>query len=327
MSDNPYQMYIYVGPNRPAMPPGVTLVDVTPAQPGTAAALHAVEAAGLTASDMRTRTLFVADPGLDPSQAVVSYAAVCGFAGRFIDFTLLDTVTDVRRLSLPLLEAADAGKADPRAEVVQFGAPHPDPRALNVDDADELTPETLSAVRSARRAVVHIAGLDGSRALELFVVAAALRARQSGDRYPVLLGGDEQLDLDLDDPESELGVNLDSLRRAAADLRRSRRTDDRATIVDRAEPTARARQLIEAAAAPVDAVLARLGSHQDPETGFWRCPRPERHRNGDANPSSRLFENSLRCFRCDPEPMDPLRLVMDTRQLSPDEAAGWILTG
>lgn len=325
MSENQYQMYIYVGPNRPVMPAGITVIDATPASSGPDAALRAVEAAGLTASDMRTRTLFVADPSLDPAEIMVSYAAVCGFAGRFLDFTLLETVTDVRRLSMPLIEAVDAGKAEPRAEVVQFGATHPDPRAINIDHTAELTPEILSTVRSARHAVVHVDGLNGTQALELFVITSALRARHTGDRYPLLLAGDEQLDLD--NAETAVGVNLDTLRRAAADLRRARRTDDRAALVDKLEPSARSQRLLDAAATPIEMALLRLGSHQDTETGFWRCSRPERHRNGDANPSSRLFENAVRCFRCDTEPVDPLRLVMDTRNATPDEAAEWILAG
>jgi hypothetical protein len=63
-----------------------------------------------------------------------------------------------------------------------------------------------------------------------------------------------------------------------------------------------------------------------PDGVLWHCPRPDRHRNGDANASMRVDEQGARCFRCDPEKIDSLRLVADVRGISFDEAADWILS-
>jgi len=36
-------------------------------------------------------------------------------------------------------------------------------------------------------------------------------------------------------------------------------------------------------------------------------------------------DQTARCFRCDSERVGPLRLTIDTRGLSPDEAARWLI--
>lgn len=309
--DGGYQLYLYVSDDALPAVSDASLVNLTPKGADADSVLAAISAAGLTAADLRTRTLFIAGAG-PVERAVSVYAAVCGFAGRHLDVSDLEAVTDVRSIHDPLLFPADT----PRPESV------PESLLFSADDVlAGLDPAVLPLVHFARR-VVLTASVSVSTTLEALVMVAALRRRGQVEKLPFLLPAGSPL------PEGDLDaglIDLDALRRAGAQLRRDRRIDDRATVVERLEPTARALRLVEAAALPLEEVLTRLGSIRDESSGFYRCPRPERHRNGDATPSARLAEHGFRCFRCDAEQVDALRLVMDVKGLGPDAAAEWLL--
>jgi hypothetical protein len=166
--------------------------------------------------------------------------------------------------------------------------------------------------------------------LEVLAVFSAVRAKSESDRFPSLVRlADAPLGMGFTPPLAELlerSIDLDLLRREGARVRRGRRIDDRDSVVDTLPVDDRRLRLLTAAALPVEGVLRRLGSQENPETGFWRCPRPDRHRNGDANPSSKVSEGLFRCFKCDAEYVDALRLVMDVHRCAPDDAADWLLS-
>jgi hypothetical protein len=319
MADTPYQMYLYVGPGAPKGPAGVTVVDLTPAAATPEAALAALSASGLTAADMRTRVLYVVDPGT-PDLAVIMYAALCGFTGRRLDFTDMSVVVDARSLHTQALEAPDSGKPEELPEFVQVGAAHPDTDVRAYPTLDTVSVDDVVAIRYARRARISLADRGASEALTLLTVLGGLRVRTGSDRFPFLAPADAVVDA-----ENPAGIDLDAVRRAAGEARRSNRIDVRDAVVDAAPLTVRQERLVAAAGTPVEDVLTRLGSYQDPDTGFWRCPRPDRHKNGDANPSTRVNDGLVRCFRCDTEPADSLTLAIDCLQASPDEAATWLL--
>lgn len=306
-----YQLYLYVSDESLPAVSDASLANLTPGGVDADAVLGAITAAGLTAADLRTRTLFIAGTG-PVERAAAVYAAVCGFAGRHLDVSDLDEVTDVRSIHEPLLFPPDT----PRPESV------PESMLFSADDVvNGLDPASLPLVHFAKK-VVLAASVSVSATLEAVVMVAALRRRGPLEKFPLLLPANTPL------PEGDLEgglVDLDALRRAGAQLRRDRRIDDRATVVERLEPSARTSRLARAAALPLEDVLTRLGSVRDDATGFYRCPRPERHRNGDATPSARLAEHGFRCFRCDAEQVDALRLVMDVKGFAPDSAAEWLL--
>jgi hypothetical protein len=306
-----YHLYLYVSDEALPAVSDASVVNLTPKSSDADAVLAAIAAAGLTAADLRTRTLFIAGPG-PVERAAAVYAAVAGFAGRHLDVSDLDVVTDVRSIQDPLLFPADS----PRPESV------PESMLFSADDVVEgLDAASLPLVHFAKKVVLN-ASVSISTTLEALVMVAALRRRGPVEKFPHLLPNGTPL------PAGDLDtglVDLDGLRRAGAQLRRDRRIDDRATVVERLAPSARAVRLAAAAALSLEEVLTRLGSVRDDATGFYRCPRPERHRNGDATPSARLAEHGFRCFRCDAEQVDALRLVMDVRGLAPDAAADWLL--
>ena len=121
-------------------------------------------------------------------------------------------------------------------------------------------------------------------------------------------------------------LDLEAIRKEGGKIRRSSRTDDRTELMSPVDLTMRQRVLMEAAEVNVEETLVKLHSHRNEDTGLWRCSRPQNHRNGDANPSSHVDDNKVRCYKCDLEPLDPLRLVMETLNISPDDAATWLLS-
>jgi hypothetical protein len=278
------------------------------------AGLAAIVTAGLTAADLRTRTLFIAGPG-PVEAALVVYAALCGFASRKLDVSDLREVLEARSLDATL---GDIPALDDAPEHVLVGP------ATAFDGRTALAVHDAATIASSRKAFFQAGTATTMEALESFVAISAIRRRKNAERFPYLV-----LDPAFDPTAADLAascVDLDDVRRRAAQLRRDRRIDDRGSLVDPLEPTDRQRRLLEASALPLGPVLVRLGSHEDPSTGFWRCPRPERHRNGDANPSAKIHDDGFRCFRCDLEQVDALRLTMDTKGLGPDAAADWLLS-
>lgn len=317
-SKSPYLLYIYVGDGNPKLPGAISVVNITPSASTLEDTLSTLAAAALTAADLRTRTLFVAGPG-SVERAVLVYAALCGFAGRHLDFTDMLSVTDARAMHDSMLEVVDTGKPlvpDERLVIVVGDS---------FDIAAELPIDEFMKIRYTRQ-VLFVANQRSVReSLESLVTCNGIRARGTSERFPVMLPAHVHAEFDLGQEVLPVEcVDLEVLRKQAAQLRRDRRIDDRGEIVAAEEVGSRCQKLIDASVVDPALILVRLGSVFNEETGFWRCPRPERHRNGDANPSARVQDNTFRCFRCDLEHIDSLRLVMDTKGLCPDDAADWI---
>lgn len=339
----PYQVCLYVGPEAPTLQ-DVRVVDLTPETPTPEAVLDRLRASDLTPADLRARVLFVADGTTVEHRdaALLVYSALLGFAKRRLDaafgveseaLVLADFDATVRRLP-------DAGKPADVLQVVQVGGP--ERSDLDRVDLADLSPATLTAVRYARR-VRFVPAPALAVALPQLVALAAMRARGDNDKLPFLVHGDEPAPTE-DTAADVVGICLNTLRRDAEDVRRSLRSDNREALAEKAELTGRQRRLLTASALPIEEVLVRLGARSkmidvvpkvgdDGELGptqieVWHCPRPDRHRNGDATPSARITRGGkFQCFgmACDKERVDALRLVMDVQSVSADEAADWLL--
>jgi hypothetical protein len=301
-----YEVVLYHGSQQPELDGVSAVIKVDADEPGKV--ISALAASGITPADLRARTLFLTDEFSDHRVTLSIYAALCGFAGRRLDFSTGAGPTNAASLHHAGVTAEDAGRPENPAESVTVGVAYSD--EPSVDPSRPLEPETVSLLRYARRAILRPTGRGNTALLTQFVVNAAIRVRNGAEHFPALGGGDGDI------------VELDLLRREGSELRRSIHTDVRDALVPSKEVTPRQRTLNDSSTArPMEDVLVMLGSHQDPESGFWRCTRPNRHRNGDANPSMRVIEGKIRCYRCDTEPVDPLRLVIDTLDVSPDAAA------
>jgi hypothetical protein len=341
-SPRPYQVCLYVGANTPVLPE-VRVVDLTPHAPTAQAVLDKLRASDLNPSDLRSRVLFVTDAaGEHHRAALLTYAALLGFAKRRLDVAF---GTDADAIDMAAFDASmrsqrDAGRPETPIAQAQVGGPARTDM-LYVDLAS-FTPEKLSVLRYARR-LRFVPPAVIAHALPQLVALAAVRARGDSDRLPVLCDGTEPLAL----PDgTEPGIDLDALRRDAEEIRRASRTDNRDAFADKVELSARQSRLLAADSVDIRTVLTRLGTISktvmiDPKPGtpeheagtpvpaeVWHCPRPERHTNGDATPSSRVHDKTgtFRCFRCDRERVGPLRLVMDVNGMTADEAADWLLT-
>ena len=314
-----YQVCIHIG-QRPDVAAS-RFVDLTPTALTSEAALGALQGSDLTAADLRARTLFVADEA-HTQEAILMYAALIGFAGRRLEFSDSDSVVDASALHQITAKVADeAERPEEQEPFVQVGSPTSQNIPFVALGATVGDTEVRS-IRYAKRVRLAANELKVTEALSLLVAVSALRQRSGADRLPLLV---LDADAELEEGEMAIGIDLDTLRRAANELRRSRRIDDRDAIVEPITDTERLVALRIAAAVPIEEALVLLASVQNDETGFWRCPRPDRHRNGDANPSLKVLEGKVRCFRCDPEPVDSLRLLMDTLACGPDDAARALL--
>jgi len=340
MASRPYQVALYVGAQAPVLA-DVRVVNLTPAAATIEAVMAALREAKLSPADMRARVVLMVDDGAQfRDGAILTYAAMVGFAQRRLDVLVADA--DAGALSdidSSLRHLPDAGRPDPVPATIQVGSLDRDDMAtVNLDTGVDNA--GVSAIRYAKR-LRWVAPDDTLKALQQLVLIAALRARGAHERFPALVAGTEELEAPLTPAP---GVDLEAMRREAESMRRDLRSDNRDAVADPQELTPRSQRWNAADAVPIAHVLTQLGARSKmvdiaerthPTTGLlqpatvvevWHCPRPDRHANGDATPSMRIHAKSgaVQCFRCDSERVGPLRLVMDVLGCSPDEAADMI---
>lgn len=270
----------------------------------------ALSEADITPADVRSHVEMTLPADVDASEALIIYATLTGFAGRFVTVEVGDsTVEPIHRVT------HDYTRPDSPHLVVTAG-----PAAEFEGQEDE--------VHFARRVLMDT-NQPAANAVRQFTRLAAIRARGEQERFPDCTGASlEEVGagvVDGDDPD-EL-VSLEAARKAGFTLRGANRDTSRWELAPHAEPDGRLQDLQYAADAPIADVMRRLGSTVDESGERWHCPRPDRHTNGDRNPSMKIVEGKTRCFRCDPEWVDSLRLVMDVKGLPPDEAAAWLRSG
>jgi hypothetical protein len=312
--DSNYNLYVYCGSTPPVID-GARVVDITPAEATSEAVGLALSAAALTASDFRARAVFIADA--DRDVVLMTYAGLCGLAARRVDVLVegksiraskvaestAALVTDVRPKVIPPL-LATGSQALPGVPFVSL---------LRQPSTGEV-----SVLRFARRVVLSPAS-DTYTSLVHLIVVSALRRRGQSDRFPAFL---PQGVADVD-----LAVDLEDIRRQGVEIRKGARPDTSGSLVEALEPTERQARLRDAAALSITTTLTRLGAAAGDDGELWHCPRPTRHTNGDANPSMRVTTTGrTRCYRCDAEQVDSLRLVMDTLTLTADEATDWLFS-
>jgi hypothetical protein len=311
-TDQRYNLQILL-PGATALPGAATICPIdatTVEQVGTQ-----LSASGLSPADLRSRSLLVV--GTDAPTACALYATLIGLSGRFLDVSDGQRVVAAEQVAQAAAAWSNTGRLGEPVPEAQIGHQHPTLPSVGVGAA--LSPAEVSIVSYARR-LRFVPPPDPLVALTQLIAIAAVRRRGLDQRLPVLTAGEEPADL-------AAGIELETLRQAGQDLRRRLDLPERSALVDAVAPTVRQERLTATAGADLAATLLRLGARQNESTGLWHCPRPERHTNGDANASMKLTGSGLRCFRCDAERIDALRLVIDTLGCTPDEAADWLDSG
>lgn len=317
--DEGYQVCIHVGPKPEGISPAARFVEISPSEPTPQAVLEAFSVAPIAPGDLRAET--VCSLETDRTTAILVYAALLGYAQRRVDVVTGGRIIDAGRIDSLARSIPDTGKPDPVPSQVQVGVVS-NLEVPSILFSTQLAPADAALIRYARR-VRFAPAEELSAAITQLLVVCGLRARDQVDRFPYLVTGDEPA-APAETPLQVPGFCLDTLRADVLEIRRKHRSGDRKCIVPAVDDAVRRPLLEVASAVPIETALRLLGGRQNPDTGLWHCPRPQRHNNGDANASMRATKGLVRCYRCDGERVDALRLTIDVLGLSPDDAAEWL---
>lgn len=318
-SDTPYQLVFFHGVAEPAAaPPGSRLIPLIFNEPNAELAVSTLAANDLASADSKTTAIFVSQG--DVASALVGYAAVIGFLGRFIDISAghsIEQLSPTLAVGRRLARQADSRRDEVERfdRVVVAPAPINDEPTLIYDPADPLPAFDMNAasvLRFARR-VTLVPPADMHTALRVLAAVAGMRSTTKvSDRLPDVFIGTGLVD-------------LEQTRKSARVLRNKLSAPGPEQIAKKAKPSPAASFIFKARSMPMEPVLELLGSELSESGEFWRCPRPQNHANGDRNPSMKVTDGKIRCFVCDAEWMDPLQLVLSVMGLAPLEAARYII--
>lgn len=310
----------------PPVPEGVKAVDlILGGGDVISSTIGALRSSELTAADFRSQAIFLAPTG---RHGLVAYAALCGFAGRRIDAYADGVILEFSRLDHDGGLFPDAGRPDESLAWAQVGEPFADGvRCVSLGPGQPglVSPEAATVIRYAAR--LRMVPPDSTRdSLAMFALVAALR-RRSDDRFPFLSTGEEPVPVAEDDADQ--GIDLEQIRREAIRYRRELRLEQGRGAEAMAPPSGSPHdeRILEADTVDIRTLLHRLGSSSDgPDQSTWRCPRPHRHGNGGEEASMNVYaDNRARCPQCDAEKLGPIRLALDVLDITPDEAACFIL--
>ncbi|MEV4094444.1 hypothetical protein [Streptosporangium saharense] len=282
-----------------------------------AAVLEAWANQRLKISDRRSRMVFVAGEGPD---VIAYYAVICGLANRWVDVQVNGVTSDMEHIWEDGRRLTDGGSMTPSLKWAQVGGEDPlHMPHVALEPETQPSPEAVSMIRYAYR-LRMVPPRRVKPALERFVFLAGIRDIR-GPRLPVLSTGHEP------EPKntktSGQGIDLEELRKRISKIRR-RHVQDDYEIVQAETELESYRKLADANAEPIDSVLLRLGCSATTDSPpVWDCPRPIRHQH----PSLRIRDNKAKCQVCDrnKDLLTPTQLVADTLQITPDEAASFIV--
>jgi hypothetical protein len=321
-----YQLIIRIGDapqiiNETSRQKPLRIVHFNPDSISPEALKMALSSLDLVPSDFRTKVLVLLPS--DTTYALASYSALVGFAGRRLDVSDGSTTINAVLLDKAARQLPSLAKPQELPPHIQVGAVlNPSLEVPSISFKRSFLPEEVAQIKYARR-LRFVGDPVPIVALGQFLLIAALRARDNQDRFPYLVKGDEPA-IPEEDFAQVVGICLDTIRFAGIEARNADRLEYNGELVPSAPLTPHQKFLITHADDPISKTMLALGASIDPETDLWHCPRPQRHSNGDKNASMRIEENFTQCFRCDSEKIDSLRLVMDTLDLTPDEAIDWL---
>jgi transcription antitermination factor NusA-like protein len=315
----------------PPAPSGVDVVDLVLDEDEPAASvIDGLRASDLRYKDLQTTTaVFLAPEGAGDLMhaSLMQYTALYGFTDRLLDvyaggeIVRLERIYDlgtrlVTRIRQPgVLMWAQVG-----------GVPVAGMPTVDVDSARRglVSPHAVMMISQAAR-LRMVPPARNADAFALLGLVTALRRRDGEVRSPFLSTGTEPVPIAKNDPFQ--GIDLEKIRRDAESHRIGSRASNQAPEVVVRKPVSTANQLLaDANAVDIRSVLERLGGVPD-ENGGWQCPRPHERYPRFAQETLLDFsgDNRTRCRVCDRERIGPVRLVVGTRQVTPDEAARFVL--
>ena len=257
--------------------------------------------------DLKSKVIISFDQRIDKKILLSLYSFLVGMSGRRLDFGYDSNVVNVDLFYKMSLKVVDSGKNEDIPERVTVGT-KTNSSDLIIDYKSEITPEIAAQIRYSKELLIRESKDNSNNDLLNFIIISSIRVKNKAENMPFFIESDGN------------EVDLDSFRKRGSEMKKTIKSDDRSEIVDKLPLTKRQESIIESDSANMEKVLLYLNSTHNEETGFWRCTRPENHKNGDANPSMVLAENRSRCFRCDTEDIGPVRILVDTLKISPDDA-------
>ncbi|MFD5749569.1 SAV_2336 N-terminal domain-related protein [Streptomyces sp. NPDC127033] len=324
----PYAIAIRT-PHSPPTPPGMAVKEMVipwavgeeeEADPKLATA-EALRAGGLTPSTVSAKIVFIAPPG---PMAVSAYIAVAGFTHRWVDAYADGGLLDMAGLQLFAEGIGDVALPDAYLVWAQAGGPPTEAMPTVPFSSDLDGPPDESTVRTVRYAArLRMVPPDSaSAALTMLARIAALRAR--GDtrwRLPVLSTGTEPPPADKSTQGQ--GVDLELIRQAGDRYRKeSVKAGETTEVLPVPQVSPLNRRIAEANATDPVTLLRRLGATSQDEAR-WTCPRDRGdHRDAVLKLAS---GGRVSCIHCYPSKVGQVRLVMDTKRMTPDEAAAYVL--
>ena len=279
-------------------------------------AIEALQNSGLTLEDLRSKSccyLYTNTP-----ETLLVYITVSVFAGRWLDFYFNNTLVDapqVESTARKLIPPTPPTERETEYLVYSEKLLSPPAKSLKFEN---LLTDDIQLISYTKNLVYTLNSKSLLENILNVITISTLRNRNGFSRMPNLSTTVEI---------SDDNINLENLRRTVQDYRKSKKLGNREAVINNFEVTdLRVKYLEQASLTSIEFVLEKLGAKQNKDTFMYHCPRPNRHSNGDRTPSTKVSEGKVQCMRCDSEKVDALRIVMDTLDLSPDDAALWILS-
>jgi hypothetical protein len=119
-------------------------------------------------------------------------------------------------------------------------------------------------------------------------------------------------------------IDLDEYRKKGSEYKKRLRSVIEIELIERTDLSERQVEIEKYDQIDIAKVISFLGSKKNEDLDLWHCTRPYNHRNKDANPSMTIIDNKTRCFRCDTEEIGPIRVILETLNISPDDAVNVI---
>jgi len=279
-------------------------------------AVEALQNSGLTLEDLRSKSccyLYTNTP-----ETLLIYVTASIFAGRWLDFYLDNTLVDamqVETTARKLIPVTPPTERELDYLVYSEKLLPPPAKSLQFEN---LLSDDIQLISYTKNLVYALNSKSLLENILNVITISTLRNRNGFSRMPNLSTTVEI---------SDDNINLENLRRMVQEYRKSKKLGNREAVINNFEVTdPRVKYLEQASLTSIEIVLGKLGAKQNKDTFMYHCPRPNRHSNGDRTPSTKVTEGKVQCMRCDSEKVDALRIVMDTLNLSPDDAALWILS-
>lgn len=261
-------------------------------------------------NDLKSKTL-VSLSSKDKKNLVLSiYSFILGYAGRRVDFAFDGQIIKIDKLHNFARKKIDAGKIELHNDEVVIGdKDNLDGIAINFKS--EITPELVSTLRYAKKIIIKESNNSVQQELLQFIIISSLRIKDKAENLPSFISND-------------LNIELDEYRKKGSEFKKRLRSLIDIELIERSSLSDRQLEIEKYDQVDIAKVISFLGSKKNDDLDLWHCTRPYNHRNNDANPSMTIINNKTRCFRCDTEEIGPIRVLIETLNISPDDAVNII---